>query len=171
MADDVEFWKEQTDLWRKMVEKEQTKYSFPESIAIDLSQAQYLKPLHMDWAKGEIARSGMSFMFTIPKAEVKAIKIVPSVYGNVNYGGTIDAFTNSIIIADMYFMPWWDLPGAIIHEAVHLWQAKLSLPSNEIMAYMVQQVLYEKNKYGIENNETDNIFKRNSVAAGLIING
>jgi hypothetical protein len=158
--------KSQAQLWREQYERERAKYQWPAHVAIIQKSNKYLKKGHIEWAKEQIAKSGLAFVLD----HVRQIEIVadpiPTMEGE---GGTIDISRETIIMRDMHYMPTWELPGAILHEAVHLWQLRNGLPAatrgGEAQAYFMQQLFIIRNGYN------DNVFKRNPIARMALDDG
>ena len=146
---------------------------FPDSISFD----PYGMMTHesIDWAKTWIANTGFSYLLKL--ADVKEIKVVDNVatyVPNTPPNALASVMSGIIYMCDKGYMPGWDFPGTIIHEAVHLWQMKNGLtagstgnPGMEVGAYSIQQIF--EWKYCTINNKTPrNLFKDRLGAIGLL---
>jgi hypothetical protein len=152
--------KSQAQLWREQYERERAKYQWPKHIAIIQKSNVCIKRGHIEWAKEQIAKSGLAFVLD----HVRQIEIVadpiPTMEGE---GGTIDLARRTILIKDMHMIPSWRFPSAILHEGVHIWQGVSGLPlgtrGSEAQAYFIEELFRWRTKCGDWG-----IFQNNSIA-------
>ena len=160
--DPVAVWKQQSQLWQAQYEREVAKYEWPEHITVEYLSSEFVTEDRMAWAKRKIELSGLTFLLE----RVNKIRVVkdpiPSIKGE---GGTIQA-PDMIVLSDIQFMPWEDLPGAIIHEAWHLHQIEIgTLKSGqatnrgqEAQAYAMQELFLRRIGQG------STLYARNRIA-------
>ncbi len=123
----------------------------------------------VDWCKDAIVKTGMVHVLDY----ITEICVGPDEKTDLMTGVSAVATTQVgvIYLDDTGWMPGWDLPGTILHEAVHDWQMNEGLTGNaahmEISAYMVQQ-LFEWRYCELSGKTPRNLFKERYGAIGLM---
>jgi len=114
------------------------------------------------WIKHEIERSGLAWFLTAD-GHLNGIAIVDEpIPDNPTAGAGNDPLHGMILLKDMHFIPAWEAAGCVLHERMHLWQAKAGLSPDEGMAYTVQQLFY------LNTGRPTNLFKDNLAARAAI---
>ena len=99
----------------------------------------------VDWCKDAIVKTGLAYILV--QGNISEIRIGPDEKTDrlTGVAAVATVVGGTVYLDDIGWMPGWDLPGTILHEAVHAWQIREGLTGNtanmERTAYMVQQLL------------------------------
>ena len=171
---EYQFQKQMSNLWYKAYVSLRKKEKFPDRIEwIDQSTNGYLNKdfngyTWVKYAKDAIPKTGFLCLFENVNRIIIKDDPLPAKPGKEM---TIQGSTGDIWIPDMYYMPKWDLPTGMVHEAFHILQYKMGMfyktpfPDIEKQTFAIQQCASINLGYSIE---TDNLFTRNPLAKSLL---